>query len=153
MEQQLGVVAVAQLPQADDDGGQAEDDVEEADDYENGVDQHGGLPPLPSLSEGSVGVPGQARGRVDDHRDGGQQGGEAGHQEEDHVRPGGSSPDRVSSQHARYDHHDPAGYPGRLPGQAGILNDGGGGETHQDAAADDLQGGQSRRQLEGEERS
>lgn len=92
MEQQLGVVAVTQLSQADDDGRQTEDDVQEADDDEDGVDQHGGLLPLLALSEGSVGVPGQPRGRVDDHRDGGQEGGEAGEEEEDDVGPRGSRP-------------------------------------------------------------
>ena len=77
--QQGGVVALAQLSQRDDDGRQAEDNVQEAHDDQDGVDQHRGLARLTeavSLSllpaaVGSVGVPGEARGRVDDHCDGG----------------------------------------------------------------------------------
>ena len=38
------VVAVAELSQANDDGGQAEDNVEKAGNDEQGVDEHDGLP-------------------------------------------------------------------------------------------------------------
>ncbi len=38
-----GIVAVAELPQTDDDGGEAEHNVQEAGNDEQGVDEHDGL--------------------------------------------------------------------------------------------------------------
>ena len=79
------VVALAELSQRDDDGGKAKDDVKETHDDKNCVDQHCGLSrlaeavdlPVLSPAVGSVGVLGQARGRVDDHRHGGDERAEA----------------------------------------------------------------------------
>ena len=83
------VVTVAQLAEGDDDGGKAEDDVQETDDDEDGVDEHGGftrgwrtegdVTDVVSVlvrddAIGSVGVCSQAGGGVDDHHDGGDQG-------------------------------------------------------------------------------
>ena len=42
--QQTRVITIAQLPESDDDGGETEDDVEEADYDEDGIDEHGSLP-------------------------------------------------------------------------------------------------------------
>ena len=146
------VVAVTQLPQGDDDRGEAEDDVQEAHDNQHRVDEHGRLPGgrhqitdvLPVLvllhSVGGAGVCRQPSGGEDDDDHRGHQRAETREQEADDIRSNGSGSNGISSKNPGYDDHHAPGYPRSLPGHPRILDDGGGSETHEYTAAHYLEG-------------